>query len=352
MKKIVFNGGVNDWTQITGVNRYLLSILEEVDKRIQPGEVELVILQENTNLFTFQNIRTVGRKVPGKGAVRKVIWGQFIFPNYVRKSGGLGVDLIQTLPVWGCDVVILHDCIRELFPSNSITLTQKLSLFYYRIRTKCSVHQAKKVLTVSKNARKDISRLYNCSEESIDVIYDAWQHFLQVEEEPEILERLQLTEQSFFFAVGSRFPHKNHRWIEEAARQNPHYFFVISGEERGYSAAKEKPVNVQFTGYLRDGEIKSLMAHCKAFLQPSFYEGFGIPPMEAMSVGARCIVANATALPEIYGDSVWYIDPHQYEAIDMDQIMRKTITSNDVILEKYSWEKSAEKLLTVLKPLR
>ena len=83
---------------------------------------------------------------------------------------------------------------------------------------------------------------------------------------------------------------------------DPQYFFVV-------------------TGALSDEEIKALMRHCKASIQPSFYEGFGIPPMEAMSVGADCIVSNASSLPEVYKNSVWYIDPHDYDSIDLDKIM-------------------------------
>jgi glycosyltransferase involved in cell wall biosynthesis len=108
---------------------------------------------------------------------------------------------------------------------------------------------------------------------------------------------------------------------------------------------------VIFTGYLSDEEIKALMNHCKVFVQPSLCEGFGIPPMEAMSVGANCIVSNRASLPEVYLNSVWYIDPEDYDNINIDKIMQSSKNDNDVILNLYSWKKSALELFNYLKAL-
>ena len=69
----------------------------------------------------------------------------------------------------------------------------------------------------------------------------------------------------------------------------------------------------------------------------------------AMSTGARCIVSNTSSLPEIYGESVWYIDPLNYEDIDIDLIMRNPIEANDRVLDKFSWRHSAELLLSILR---
>ena len=91
------------------------------------------------------------------------------------------------------------------------------------------------------------------------------------------------------------------------------------------------------------------MKKCKAFIHPSLYEGFGLPPLEAMSVGARCIVSNVSSLPEIYGRSVWYIDPYNYNEINLGKIMMEEIEDNTVVLNKYSWNKSAELFYKTIK---
>jgi len=173
----------------------------------------------------------------------------------------------------------------------------------------------------------------------------------RVKQDDSIISRLGLEERRFFFSLGSHFSYKNFRWVESAAKQNPQYRFVVTGADIHMSNMGEEkvPDNVSFTGYLCDEEVKGLMAHCRAFLHPSLEEGFGIPPMEAMSVGAKCIISNAASLPEIYGDSVWYIDPNNYEHIDLDEIMLVPLAAtNDDVLVRYSWEKSARMVLDVL----
>ena len=103
----------------------------------------------------------------------------------------------------------------------------------------------------------------------------------------------------------------------------------------------ECPDNMKLLGYVSDEEAKTMMRDCKAFLFPTFYEGFGIPPLEAMSVGAKNIYVSDTAvMHEIFGDSVHYINPYKYndifddDAADSEECIRK-------VLLKYSWKKSA-----------
>ena len=100
--------------------------------------------------------------------------------------------------------------------------------------------------------------------------------------------------------------HINYAWVIKAAIKNPQYYFVVTGTD-AYSSEienlKEKnPDNLIYTGYISDGEIKALYQKCKALIQPSLYEGFGIPPLEALCVGGKAIVSNVSSLPEIYGD--------------------------------------------------
>ena len=82
--------------------------------------------------------------------------------------------------------------------------------------------------------------------------------------------------------------------------------------------------NVIYLGFVSDEEMKTLMANCKAFIHPALYEGFGITPMEAMSVGAELIISNAACLPEIYGKSAHYIDPHNSD-VDLDKLLSEPV---------------------------
>lgn len=94
------------------------------------------------------------------------------------------------------------------------------------------------------------------------------------------------------------------------------------------------------------------MRDCKAFLFPSYYEGFGIPPMEALACGApEVVVSDIPVMHEVCGTSAHYIDPFNYSDINMDAIMAQRVTAPELVLKRYSWEKSAQKLNNILEEL-
>lgn len=108
---------------------------------------------------------------------------------------------------------------------------------------------------------------------------------------------------------------------------------------------------MKLLGFVSDEEAKTLMRDCRAFLFPTFYEGFGIPPLEAISAGAKQVVVSDTqVMHEIFGDGVIYVDPSNYniELSDFPEISETRILS---LLKKYSWKKSAETLLKLCKIL-
>ena len=110
----------------------------------------------------------------------------------------------------------------------------------------------------------------------------------------------------------------------------------------------ELPPNMKLLGFVSDEEAKTLMRDCRAFLFPTFYEGFGIPPLEAISAGAKQVVVSDTqVMHEIFGDGVIYVDPSNYniELSDFPEISETRISE---LLKKYSWKKSAETLLKLL----
>ena len=83
------------------------------------------------------------------------------------------------------------------------------------------------------------------------------------------------------------------------------------------------------------------MKYCKAFIFPSFFEGFGIPPLEALSVGASIIISNTTCLPEIFGKTAHYIDPYNAD-VNLDEILSEPTVSPQKVLEKYTFARFAK----------
>ena len=266
----------------------------------------------------------------------------------------MSVDLLLQFPLYGCDVIAIYDCRVNKFPelynfTNGQKRIRKATLKHQnRAVKKCSA-----IITDSSTACGEILDIYGSFDKPINVMYCGWQHLSLIEEDKTIIDRLNLTEGKYYFSLGSRFPHKNIKWINCAAQKHPDEMFVVSGKNMGaYEYEGEQHSNMIFTGRLSDKEIKALMHYCKAFIQPSIYEGFGMPPLEAMSVGADCIISDIPVFREVYEDSVWYFDPYDYENINIDSIMSKAKKDSKEILDKYSWEKSARKLYEVLKSLQ
>ncbi len=358
MKKIVFISQNMLGAESSGIQRNTYELLKCLDHMISKNEIDLVIPFWEDDKYGFQNINVVkcGRSFSRYGKLGTRI-EQYLYKNYytwkyINKNDALSVDLLLMVPIYGCDVVTIYDCIPELFPFHYLTKSRKKSRKKRLRHQKWAVKKAKLVLTDSESAKKDIIKFYKRKESDIKTIPCGWQHFLKIEEDDKILNTLNLEQGKYFFALGSRLPHKNAKWISYAAKKNPMYKFVISGstcKDLIYDFEGDNLPNMIFAGRLSDGEVKALMRHCKAFIQPSLYEGFGIPPMEAMSVGANCIVSNVASLPEVYKESVWYIDPSDYDNIDLDIIMSRSKEDNEKILSAYSWEKSAKMLYDVIK---
>ena len=364
MRKICFIGYGLGGGQPTGVQRYTLEILNALDDLVNDGEVELLIHRDEKADFHFRHIRVVrvGFPIVLPGApgekIRHTLYRVLDCRRYIRREHALSVDLNLQFPRFGCDLIVIYDCLPERFRHvvPDADPNQKRMDRIFRSRQKRMLHtlnRAKRIVTVSASSREDIRHFFHVKQE-VHVIPAAWQHMERIREEDSVLERFGLRKGEYFFSLGTMHPYKNFKWIICAARQNPDALFVSTGQMPAHAASpdtNELPGNMLFTGYLTDGEVKSLMKSCRAFIQPSLGEGFGIPPMEAMSVGADCIVSDRPALPETYGDSVWYIDPENYTDINLAQIMARPKESNEKILDRYSWSGSAKALLKVLEEI-
>ncbi|MCM1082012.1 MAG: glycosyltransferase family 4 protein [Clostridium sp.] len=350
MKKYIFAG---DWTigKMAGAHRVAYEILCALDDYLSENPrkitIQLLIPENSKWKHDFSNISVI-RKCKISSKAEKIFWQQWVFPAYVKKNKGIGIDLALALPLWGCDICAIYDCILETYPEGYTD--HKLFRKFYMLRAKRTAKiKSRKIITDSETAKKEIQKYYKVSDDRITVIGAGWEHMKKIKADKRVFDSLpQIKDKEYFFALGSKYKHKNFRWILKIAKKNPQYQFVISGEDSYSDEIKtlgaNKPDNVFYTGYITDGQIKALMAECKAFIQPSLYEGFGIPPLEALSVGAKIIVSNASCLPEIYKDTAYYIDPFKYD-YDLDILLKEQVTEPKKVLDMYTWENAAKTLL-------
>lgn len=348
MRQIVVNGDYLAFERMGGVGRYASEIVSELDKLVGESENVIILTPDYAaNTPTFRNI-----KIVRFGAESILKWKHTSLPKYVKRRKALLVDLTQAFPLQVRGITCVHDCIPELVESAYIGFFNRhvrkpLKLLQRRMIIK----KAKALLTVSETSKKDIVRIYHVNINDITVVPNAWQHITRISSDDKIFDKYKLKEESYIFTLGSRVPHKNINWIIANAIKNKNEMFVVSGEN-SYDKDFEHqvfPDNILFTGYITDEEIKSLMKHCKAFVLPSLYEGFGIPPLEALALGCKIIVSNTSCLPEIYGDSAYYIDPYDCMGIKLDELLKRPVGDASHALDKYSWEKSAKTLYELIK---
>lgn len=362
MKKIYIDGfSLSSNREIVGIRRYAYELLKELDRLVGKGEVYLLIPEDCNPNFKFENIKIkkVNFSIPflnNHKWIKMNIWSLYYFHHYVRKHHGLSMDCQLMFSLMPSDIFFYYDCIVENVPQNADTIFQKIMRRFRILCTYINAKFSKIIITISNFSKNDIIKYYHVPAKKIKIIFTSWEHFNRINPDNSIIDKLGLKRNGYCFSLGSRYYHKNFRWIVEAAKQNPQYTFVVSGStllsSSDASLDNIKPKNMIFTGYLSDEEIKALMQNCKVFIQPSLYEGAGMPPMEAMSTGTKCIISNVTSLPELYQNSVWYIDPLKYDGINIDEIMKSEIADNSKVLERFSWNKSANRLYNIIKSIR
>ncbi|WP_291255429.1 glycosyltransferase family 1 protein [Fusobacterium sp.] len=339
MKKIVINGRFLT-QQITGVQRVAHELVRELDDLVKIEQLEVVILAPKNILFEnlYKNITI--KKI---GFLKGHLWEQLELPLYTFFEKGLLINFGSTAPIINTGIVDIHDI---SFRVNPEFFSKKFS-WYYRILIWILVRTSRKILTVSEFSKKEIIKYYGVYEEKIKVVYNSWEHILRIKEDMSILKKFNLQKKNFYLAVSSIAPNKNFKYIVELAKLYPEKQFAIVGKKNTEvfgDLGIDNIENLVWCGYVSDEELKGLYMTCRGFIFPSFYEGFGLPPLEAMGCGCEEIyVSNTSCLPEIFEDSVYYLNPNKVEKI----LDLKEIKTN--ILEKYSWRKSTDKLLEINK---
>lgn len=323
----------------TGVDRYAREIVRELDKLVTPGEVVLAVppADELIEPLELTNIETVR-----VGRWSGHAWEQLDYSAWLRRTGRLGLSLCNTAPVRNPGVVCIHDMAVRANASNY----SKPFVLWYRVLYAQITRRAKRIITVSNFSKREIEQYYPAARGQISVIPNAWQHMERVEADEGIFARYpEIVPGKYYFAMSSLAPNKNLKWLVETARLNPKETIVIAGGLNTKVFAENdipESDNVVYPGYVSDGEAKALMQACKGFLFPTFYEGFGIPPMEALSCGAPIVVSDTEVMHEVYGDGARYIDPN----MPCDNV-GKVFVENQLtkeILTKYSWKTSASHL--------
>lgn len=348
--KIIAINGESWCRKLTGIERLAIEVTTYLDGMVKPGQVELVVPANAQNVPALNNIKVVQLPVEAHFMPK---WTQLHFQKYVLKNHRLSFNFSNTAPFFCPGVEFIHDIYCKLYPEDLKTKRDKLIYIYSTLMYRTIARRAKEVLTVSEYTKQTIIDTYGTKPEKISVVYSGVGGYGQVQEDNSIFEKLPiLKEKPFYFTLGSLSKRKNLKWIAQHAKLYPNELFAVSGKPLPtvvppeLEEMKNLP-NVIMTGYLSDQEVKALLKKAKAFIFPTYFEGFGLPPLEALSCGCPIIISNKTCLPEIYGSCAHYIDPEQ-PAVDLDSLLKESVQQPDLLLEKFTLYKTAERIYSII----
>ncbi|MDQ3212185.1 MAG: glycosyltransferase family 4 protein [Acidobacteriota bacterium] len=341
--------------------RNLLRHLSRIDQR-----TEYVLLCRAADCAGIEELGENFRAVP-ESAPAYSIREQLRIPMDLRREG---IDLFHAPhyvlpPLTPCrSIVTIHDCIHLRFPQY---LPNRLAYAYARSSLWVATHRSNRVLTVSEASKRDILRYFRVPESKINVIPNAIdERFGEVPSADEVLrvrERYQLND-PFVLYAGNIKPHKNLERLIEAFHTLRRggldtVKLLIIGDEISKYAALRRAVHkyklhkhVRFFGFVPDKTLAVLYRLASVFVFPSLYEGFGLPPLEAMASGTPVITSNVSSLPEVVGDAALLIDPYEADAIA--QAMRRVLTDAALRedlrqrglqrVKEFSWERSVRRV--------
>lgn len=254
-------------------------------------------------------------------------------------------------------MVAIHDLASFVVPEAFSPAFRR----WYRFLMPALGRVAQRIVTVSRFSAGELTRLAGIPAGKIRVVHNSAEHIHSVAPDPNVLARAGLGGAPYVLAVGNRAPHKNFVAVLSAQRllYQAAYPFVHVGDSdpRVFGIpADEASGQVRAVGRVSDGELRALYEGAGCFVFPSVYEGFGIPPLEAMTCGCPVIAATAASIPEVCGEAAVYFDPHdpaslaaRIQEVMGSERLREELRSKGLARARhFSWGRSAEALLATL----
>ena len=349
---------IENLEKIDHVNKYFVFLRKDNFADYQPKNPNFQKVLANYRWYTFEE--------------------QFKFPRLLNRYD---LDLMHfphfNVPIFYFKkfVVTIHDLILIHFPTvRSSTLSPLLywgKFFAYKMVIKSAVRRSNRIIAVSNFTKNDLLANYKAiTAEKIMVTHEAAEDFcmLSPNKDKQILARYGIIK-PYVMYVGNAYPHKNLERLVLAfkklkTKKNDLQLVFVGNEDYFYRrlkdvVTKEKADGIIFVGYVPDYELDTFYHNAEAFVWPSLYEGFGLPPLEAMAKGTPVISSEHPCMKEILEDSAYYFDAenidHMASSVEKvmgDKDLRRGLTEKGYKqVEKYSWKKMARETLEIYEQL-
>jgi glycosyltransferase involved in cell wall biosynthesis len=363
--RLGINGRFLSARRITGVER----VAHEVARRMLESERhDVLCFADASRAHAFAGERGVPVAM-GAGALRRHLWEQCQLPELARRLGVQWLyNPINTAPVAVRDqVVVIHDA-AFLSPNASQTLAFRT--LYTQLATRL-VQTARGIVTVSEFSRGELIERLGARPEQVRVVPNGVSpHFRP--QPADGVRRAHGLPPDYVLYVGSLEPRKNLRvllqalrLLAERRRLEGHRLVLVGCRGANFqddglaTAIAQAGERVQVLGYVPDHDLPALYAGATAFVYPSLYEGFGLPPLEAMACGAPVIASAAAAIPEVVGDAGLLFPPHDAEALAdalarliADASLRGELSRRGLArAAHFSWDQAAQRTLAFMEEL-
>jgi glycosyltransferase involved in cell wall biosynthesis len=330
---------------VTGVQRYAIELSLKL-KKIDPS-IEFVCPKNvvQHDIFERLNAKVIGNRTGH-------LWEQIDLPKYLKKEDLL-INLCNTAPIiHRKKIVTVHD-LAFLQKWHSLPFR-----IYYNFLIPKILKSSLEIITVSNTIKKEINNKYQIDLNKIHVIYNAvscsYQNYPIVS-----------VNEKYILFVGSMDPRKNLLSIILAfdmINDTDVKLKIVGGQSKVFKKLnlKYNPAKVEFLGRISDNVMPQLYSNAIAFIFPSLYEGFGMPPLEAISFGCPVIGSDIEVLHEIYGNAMMYFNPTNIQSIieTINEICTNSESRINLVLEgqkilsKYSFEISANQLYHLIKSVK
>lgn len=347
--------------ELSGMQRYSEQMISSIDS----------ILEHNADVrdnYQFEVLCPKGRRraVQWKNiAIREVgissghLWEQIDLALAARRS--LLINLQSSGPFFHArSLLVLHDAAVFAHPEHFST---KYGRFHRFLRPKLCRRAIARV-TITDFSRRELAKFCKVDADSFTILGDSAEHILQLASDQSIVSRSGLEAGRYALFVGNQSPNKNAALAIEAfcqANLTGWKLALVGGASaRVFGKVGEATgTNVVRLGRVNDAQLKALYENAGMFLFPSRYEGFGVPPLEAMSLGCPVVSSNSSAMPEVLGDAACFfsIDDKQefiraIVEVASDETLRGALKQRgDARAKMYSWTKSGEGLLSLVKQI-
>lgn len=314
-------------TKAIGTMVFTQRLLKQLDRTGNIDRYKFIIYIQRhidiNEICCFENCEVEIVRVPTlKSAIKRIVFEQTLFYRYQKKCDIFFTPTLS-LPLFarGKKILTIHDMV----PYRVIGKYNSVRLAYIKTATWLYAMLSDLILTVSEHSRADICSILNIHAEKIKVIYNfipETEMILRRENFSEIIE----IEEPYLLTVSTLQPAKNIGGLIQSFnlfhQSHPDYHLYIVGNKGwGYEPLFELTCKlhleqwVHFTGYLNDEQVAFMYENCEGVVYVSFYEGFGIPPLEGFHHGKVCVASATSSIPEVVGEAGILVDPYDINAI-------------------------------------